>query len=83
VRFILQSLGKDDSSLEFVEDRPGHDQRYSLDSSRLRREMGWIPRHSFEQGIVDTVRWYTDNEGWWRALADEKTLSATPWKLAW
>ena len=83
VRFILQSLGKDDSSLEFVEDRPGHDQRYSLDSSRLRREMGWIPRHSFEQGIVDIVRWYTNNEGWWRALADEKTLSATPWKLAW
>jgi len=83
VRFILQSLGKDDSSLEFVEDRPGHDQRYSLDSSRLRREMGWIPRHSFEQGIVDVVRWYTNNEGWWRALADEKTLSATPWKLAW
>ena len=83
VRFILQSLGRDDSSLEFVEDRPGHDQRYSLDSSRLRREMGWIPRHSFEQGIVDTVRWYTKNEGWWRALADEKTLSATPWKLAW
>jgi dTDP-glucose 4,6-dehydratase len=83
VRTILKSLGKDDSSLEFVEDRPGHDQRYSLDSSKLRRELGWKPLHSFEQGIEDTVRWYAKNEGWWKALADEKTLSATPWKLAW
>ena len=83
VRTILKSLGKDDSSLEYVEDRPGHDQRYSLDSTKLRRELGWKPLHSFEQGIEDTVRWYAKNEGWWKALADEKTLSATPWKLAW
>ena len=83
VRTILKSLGKDDSSLEFVEDRPGHDLRYSLDSTRLCRELGWKPLHSFEQGIVDTVRWYAKNEDWWKALADEKTLSATPWKLSW
>ena len=83
VRFILKSLGKDDSSLEFVEDRPGHDLRYSLDSSKLRRGLGWEPLHSFEQGIVETVRWYAKSESWWKALADEKTLSATPWKLAW
>jgi dTDP-glucose 4,6-dehydratase len=83
VRTILKSIGKDDSSLEFVEDRPGHDLRYSLDSSKLRRELGWKPLHGFEQGIIDTVRWYGKNEGWWRLLADEKTLSATPWKLAW
>jgi len=83
VRTILKSLGKDDSSLEFVEDRPGHDLRYSLDSSSLRRELGWKPLHSFEQGIEDTVQWYAKNEGWWKALADERTLSATPWKLAW
>lgn len=83
VRTILKSLGKDDGSIEFVEDRPGHDQRYSLNSAKIRRELGWEPMHSFEQGIVDTVRWYTKNESWWKALADEKTLSATPWKLAW
>jgi dTDP-glucose 4,6-dehydratase len=83
VRTILKSLGKDDSSLEYVEDRPGHDLRYSLDSSKLRRELGWKPLQSFEQGIEKTVRWYAKNEGWWKALADEKTLSATPWKLAW
>jgi dTDP-glucose 4,6-dehydratase len=83
VRTILKSLGKDDSFLEYVEDRPGHDLRYSLDSTRLSQELGWKPLHSFEQGIADTVRWYAKNEGWWKALADEKTLSATPWKLAW
>ena len=83
VRIILNNFGKDDISLEFVEDRPGHDQRYSLDSTRLRRELGWEPVHSFEEGIVDTVRWYAKNVNWWKALADEKTLSANPWKLAW
>jgi len=83
VRTILKSLGKDDSSMEYVEDRPGHDLRYSLDSTRLCRELGWKPLQGFEQGIEDTVRWYAKNEGWWKALADEKTLSATPWKLAW
>ena len=82
-RTILKSLGKDDSSLEFVEDRPGHDMRYSLDSTRLRRELGWKPLHSFEDGIKDTIRWYAKNTGWWKALADEKILSATPWKLTW
>lgn len=83
VRTILKSICKDDSSLEFVEDRPGHDLRYSLDSSKLRRELGWKPQHNFEQGIDDTFQWYAKNEEWWKALADEKTLNATPWKLAW
>lgn len=80
---ILEALGKDESSMEFVEDRPGHDLRYSLDSSKLRRELEWKPKHSFEQGIRDAVTWYIENNGWWKDLADEKTLSPTPWKLAW
>lgn len=83
VKTILESLGKDERSIEFVEDRPGHDVRYSLNSSKLRRELGWKPKRSFEQGILDTVRWYEENKEWWKALADEKTLSPTPWKLAW
>lgn len=83
VRTILKALGKDDSLIEFVEDRPGHDVRYSLDSSKLRRELGWKPKHSFEKGIQDTVRWYAENKEWWKALVDEKILSPTPWKLAW
>lgn len=80
---ILEALGKDSRSMEFVEDRPGHDVRYSLDSSKLRRELGWRPEHSFERGIRETVEWYAENKEWWKALADEKTLSPAPWKLAW
>lgn len=83
VNTILEALGEDESSIEFVEDRPGHDLRYSLDSSKLRRDLGWEPKQSFEQGIVDTIRWYKENKEWWKALADEKTLSPTPWKLTW
>ncbi len=83
VRTILEALGKDERSMEFVEDRPGHDLRYSLDSAKLRRELGWKPEHSFEKGIEDTVHWYAENKEWWKTLADEKTLSPTPWKLAW
>lgn len=83
IKTILEIMGKGEGLLEFVEDRPGHDFRYSLDSSRIRREMGWNPSFSFEQGIKETVRWYEDNKDWWNALADEKTLSCAPWKLAW
>lgn len=83
VRTIIEALDKDESAIEFVEDRPGHDLRYSLDSSKLRGELGWRPIHSFEQGVQESVRWYEENKGWWTALADEKILSPTPWKLAW
>jgi dTDP-glucose 4,6-dehydratase len=83
VKTILDYVGTDESAMEFVEDRPGHDLRYSLDSSKLRRELGWKPMRSFEHGIKKTVSWYSENEDWWKALADEKMLSPTPWKLAW
>lgn len=83
IRTIIEALDKDESAIEFVEDRPGHDLRYSLDSSKLRGELGWRPIHSFEQGVQESVRWYEENKGWWTALADEKILSPTPWKLAW
>ena len=48
----------------FVPDRPGHDRRYAIDASRIRRELGWAPRHSFESGLRETVRWYLDHRGW-------------------
>jgi dTDP-glucose 4,6-dehydratase len=64
---ILNALGKDESCIEYVKDRPGHDFRYSLDSSKL-KSLGWKPVYSFEQGLQDTVDWYTTNEWWWHPL---------------
>ena len=64
---ILTFLKKDESLIEYVSDRPGHDYRYSLDCSKLRK-MGWSPRFSFEEGLKDTVEWYIRNEWWWRPL---------------
>ena len=80
---ILEVLGKDERSIELVEDRPGHDVRYSLDSSKIRRELGWRQEYTFVEGIEDTINWYLENSDYWKALADERTLSPTPWKLAW
>jgi len=64
---ILTLLKKDDSMIEYVTDRPGHDFRYSLDCSKLSK-MGWRPRYSFEGGLQDTVDWYSTNEWWWKPL---------------
>lgn len=83
IETILKILGKDEGQIEFVEDRPGHDVRYSLDSSRIKDELGWRPIESFEEGIQKTVSWYLQNEDWWRPLLDEKMLAPTPWKLNW
>ena len=54
--------------ISFVTDRPGHDMRYAIDAAKLKRELGWEPRESFETGLAKTVRWYLDNEAWWRAI---------------
>jgi len=64
---ILGMLGKPRSLIQFVEDRPGHDRRYSLDSSKI-RELGWQPRFRFEEALEGTVRWYADNRWWWEKL---------------
>jgi dTDP-glucose 4,6-dehydratase len=64
---ILRLLKKDESFIEHVADRPGHDFRYSLDCSKLLK-LGWSPRYSFEEGLKDTVEWYLRNEWWWKPL---------------
>ena len=83
VRTILKIMGRDEGLMEFVEDRPGHDLRYSLDSWKIMRDLKWKPRYGFEEGIKRTVEWYLENEWWWRPLADEKVLHPTPWRLEW
>jgi dTDP-glucose 4,6-dehydratase len=57
--------------IHYVADRPGHDQRYAIDAVRLEQELGWCAEHSFDTGIVNTVRWYLDNEWWWRPLREK------------
>lgn len=64
---ILQETGRDDSLIQPVTDRPGHDRRYSIDASKL-RALGWEPRMKWDDGIALTVRWYQDNEWWWRKI---------------
>jgi dTDP-glucose 4,6-dehydratase len=54
--------------IEFVTDRPGHDQRYAIDAGKIARELGWRPRRSFEEGLRQTVRWYLDSRGWWERI---------------
>jgi dTDP-glucose 4,6-dehydratase len=80
VRTILKHLDKDEKMIAFVEDRPGHDTRYSLNSSRIRSELGWKPKHPFMKALRETVDWYVRNESWWKPLATEQILSPTPWK---
>ena len=81
VNELLDIMDKRDL-IEFVEDRPGHDIRYSLDSSKI-RGLGWEPKHSFKEALKETVEWYLNNEWWWKPLADERILHPTPWKLKW
>jgi dTDP-glucose 4,6-dehydratase len=58
--------------ITFVADRPGHDQRYAIDASRIRDELGWTPQETFETGLEKTVQWYLDNESWWRAIQEKR-----------
>jgi len=83
VSTVVELLGKPSSLIEQVEDRPGHDLRYSLDCSKIRDELGWKPKHPFREALAKTVKWYITNRDWWKPLADERVLDPTPWKLRW
>jgi len=67
---LLHLFNKDESSLEFVTDRPGHDLRYALDNAKIRTELKWAPVTKFEKGIRETVAWYQANEWWWKPLKE-------------
>lgn len=66
IRAILAIMGKDESSLEFVKDRPGHDRRYAVDWTKIQKELGWKPQNDFHTWLVATVEWYKNNDAWWK-----------------
>ncbi|HUU11995.1 MAG TPA: dTDP-glucose 4,6-dehydratase [Phycisphaerae bacterium] len=70
VRAILASLGKGESLIRFVTDRPGHDRRYAIDPTHIQTELLWRPQVAFEDGLERTIRWYRDHPDWWRRIKD-------------
>ena len=71
MRAILQTMGHEPDDFDWVRDRPGHDRRYAIDSTKLRTELDWLPKHTdFAAGLADTIEWYRGNESWWRPAKD-------------
>ncbi|KKO54758.1 dTDP-glucose 4,6-dehydratase [Paenibacillus sp. DMB20] len=68
VKTILHELGKPESLITYVEDRPGHDRRYGIDPTKITEELGWKPKFNFETGIQETIRWYLNNKDWWTRI---------------
>ena len=83
VEKILDILDCSHDMIEFVPDRPGHDRRYSINSSKLETELGWKPKYDFEQALEETVSWYLENKKWWESLVNDKILHPQPWTLNW
>jgi dTDP-glucose 4,6-dehydratase len=67
----MAELGKPDTLISFVTDRPGHDRRYAMDVSFIRDRLGWSPQRTFEAGVRETVRWYVEHEAWWKRVPTE------------
>ena len=71
MRDILRAMGEPEDAFDWVRDRPGHDRRYAIDSTKLRRELGWMPSHTdFAEGLAATIDWYRENESWWRGVKE-------------
>lgn len=68
VKTILKALDKPESLIKFVTDRPGHDMRYAIDPTKIETELGWKPTYNFDTGIEQTIRWYLDNQDWWKNI---------------
>jgi len=83
VESILELLGKSKDLIEYVNDRPGHDKRYSIDASKIQKNTNWEPKYEFKESLKNTVEWYEKNYSWWESLVDEKSLHPQPWTLKW
>ena len=83
VEKILDILEKPHSMIEYVDDRPGHDKRYSIDCSKIENKIGWKPVHEFDKALEETVHWYIQNSSWWEPLINENALHPKPWTLDW
>ena len=68
INLILSHMKKSEELIQYVKDRPGHDRRYAIDSSKIKNELGWIPSYTFENAIADTIDWYLKNENWWKRI---------------
>lgn len=68
IKKIFHIMGKDESEIEFVKDRPGHDRRYAIDWSRISQELGWQPEHNFDEYLKITIDWYKNNQEWWKRI---------------
>lgn len=68
VKLILKTLGKPDSLITYVKDRPGHDRRYAIDATKIETDLRWTPSYTFAQGLGETVKWYIDHEEWWKRI---------------
>lgn len=79
---MLDELGLPQSRKTVVADRPGHDRRYLLDSTRIGRELGWCPEIGFEAGVRDTIRWYAANRAWWEPLRKLSPIDESFWATA-
>jgi len=79
---VLDTLGLEVGAKKYVQDRPGHDRRYLLDSSKIRDELGWSPEVPVQRGIGETVVWYRDHEAWWGPLLDKRTVDEEAWQPA-
>ncbi|MEG1426933.1 MAG: dTDP-glucose 4,6-dehydratase [Oscillospiraceae bacterium] len=75
VKLIIKTLGKSENLIQYVQDRPGHDRRYAIDNTKITTELGWKPSYTFEQGIVETIRWYLDHTEWMEHITNGNYLA--------
>jgi dTDP-glucose 4,6-dehydratase len=75
VKLIIRSLEKSHDLIKYVKDRPGHDRRYAIDNTKIRTELGWEPRYTFEAGMEETIRWYVDNGEWLSAISSGEYMN--------